>query len=588
MGVGNFFGLLPESLAGAKLYGVELDDLTGRIARQLYQKADITISGFEKTDQRDFYDLAVGNVPFGKFHVNDPAYNKLGFNIHNYFFAKALDQVRPGGIAAFVTSRYTMDAKDSTVRKYLAERADLLGAIRLPNNAFKANAGTEVVSDIIFLQKRDRPSVEEPEWVQTGQNEDGFTINQYFLNHRSMVLGTPTSDSTPYGKQDYTVAPIPDADLSQQFAEAIQNIAPPDRELLDLDAPEQEDGKAVESIPADSHVRNFSYTLHEGKLYFRENSRMNRVDMGKTPEERIKGMIAIRDCARNLIDLQMRNAGDDEIKAEQATLNRLYDAFTKKHGLLNSRGNKLAFEQDASYPLLCALEMLDEEGRLERKADMFTKRTIQSQQAATHVDTAVEALAVSIGEKACVDLGYMASLMGGSEKIPQIVEDLKGVIFKDPTTGPFDLAEEGPNWHRGWQTADEYLSGNVRRKLYWARLAAEQHPEFAVNVEKLEQVQPKDLTASEISVRIGASWIDPEYYQQFMHELLQTPLRLQDKIKLLYSHSSGEWRVQNKSADSRDNVKVYTTYGTKRVNAYEIFEDSLNFCDPQKFRYALP
>ena len=582
MGVGNFFGLLPDSMADAKLYGVELDDLTGRIARQLYQNADITVSGFEKTDQRDFYDLAVGNVPFGQYHVNDPAYNKLGFNIHNYFFAKALDQVRPGGIVAFVTSRYTMDAKDSAVRKYLAERADLLGAIRLPNNAFKANAGTEVVSDIIFLQKRDRPAINTPSWVSVGENDDGFTINQYFLDHPEMVLGTPTLESTQYGRQDYTVAPIDGADLSQQLAEAIQHITPPNRELLDLDAPEQ-DGETVESIPADSHVRNFSYTLYKGKLYFRENSRMNRVNMGKTQEERIKGMIAIRDCARNLIDLQMRNSGDDEIKAEQAKLNQLYDNYTKKYGLLSSRGNKLAFEQDSSYPLLCSLEVIDEEGRLERKADMFTKRTIQNRQAVTHVDTAVEALAVSIGEKACVDLGFMASLMGGSEKIPQIVEELKGIIFKDPTTGPFDFAEGGPNWSRGWQAADEYLSGNVRRKLYWARLAAEQHPEYAVNVEKLEQVQPKDLTASEISVRIGASWIDPEYYEQFMFELLQTPRRLQGKIKLLYSHSSGEWRVQNKSADSTDNVRAYTTYGTKRINAYEIFEDTLNQRDVRIF-----
>ena len=589
MGVGNFFGLLPEKLTGSKLYGVELDDLTGRIAKQLYQNADITISGFETTSQRDFYDLAVGNVPFGQYQVNDPAYNKLGFNIHNYFFAKTLGQVRPGGIVAFVTSRYTLDAKDSKVRKYLAERADLLGAIRLPNNAFKANAGTEVVSDIIFLQKRDRPSIDEPEWVQANENEDGFTLNQYFLNHPEMVLGTPDSESTQYGRQDYTVKPIPDADLSQQLAVAIQNIAPPNRELLDLDAPEQENGKEVESIPADPDVRNYSYAMHDGKLYFRENSRMNLVDMGKTQEERIKGMIAIRDCARKLIDLQMENASDNEITAEQANLNQLYDNYTQKYGLLSSRGNKLAFEQDSSYPLLCSLEMIDEEGRLERKADMFTKRTIQNRRVATHVDTAVEALAVSIGEKACVDLEYMAGLMGdrgpaGSpDKIPQIVEDLRGVIFKDPTTGPFDLAEGGKNWSRGWQTADEYLSGDVRRKLYWARLAVEQHPEYAVNVEKLEQVQPVDLKASEISVRVGASWVDPEYYQQFMYELLQTPRRLQQKIRLMYSNSTGEWRVMNKSADSADNVSVYTTYGTKRVNAYEIFEASLNQRDVRVF-----
>ncbi len=583
MGVGNFFGLLPESLTGAKLYGVELDSLTGRIARQLYQNADITVDGFEKTGWRDFFDLAVGNVPFGQYQVNDPAYNNLGFSIHNYFFAKALDQVRPGGIVAFVTSRYTLDAKDSTVRKYLAERADLLGAIRLPNNAFKANAGTEVVSDIIFLQKRDRPAVELPSWVETGKNDDGFTINNYFLEHPDMVLGTPASDSTQYGHQDYTVAPVEGADLSAQLAGAIQYLAPPDRALLDI-APEQEDGQALESIPADPSIRNFSYALQDGKLYFRENSRMTRVELGKTPAERVKGLIAIRDSTRKLIDLQLGSAPDGEILAEQANLNHLYDGFTAKYGLLNSRGNKLAFEQDSSYPLLCSLEVLDDEGKLERKADMFTKRTIQFRQPVTSVDTAVEALAVSIGEKARVDLEFMAGLMGGRDKIPQIVEDLKGIMFKDPTTGPFDFEADGPNWARGWQTADEYLSGDVRRKLYWARIAAEKYPEYAVNVEKLEQVQPKDLTASEITVRIGASWIEPKYYQQFMFELFHTPEKLRDsKIRLLYSDSSGEWRILNKSADSHDNVRVHTTYGTKRVNAYEIFEAALNQRDVRIF-----
>ncbi len=584
MGVGNFFGLLPESLAGAKLYGVELDSLTGRIARQLYQKADITVDGFETTSQRDFYDLAVGNVPFGQYHVNDPAYNKLGFNVHNYFFAKALDQVRPGGIVAFVTSRYTMDAKDTTVRKYLAERADLLGAIRLPENAFKANAGTEVVSDIIFLQKRDRPAVELPSWVGVGENDDGFKINNYFLEHPDMVLGTPTSDSTQYGRQDYTVAPIEGANLADQLAGAIQHLSPPDRELLELDAADEQTGEALESIPADPSVRNFSYTLYDGKLYFRENSRMTPVTLGKTPMERVKGMIAIRDSARKLIDLQLQNAGDDEVKAEQAKLNHFYDQFTKKYGLLNSLGNKLAFEQDSAYPLLCSLEVIDDEGKLERKADMFTKRTIQNRRPVTSVDTAVEALAVSIGEKAKVDLEYMAGLMGGPDKIPQIVADLEGIIFKDPATGPFDFAEGGESWSRGWQAADEYLSGDVRMKLAQARLAAEGHPEFAVNVEKLEQVQPKDLTASEISVRVGASWIAPEYYQQFMYELCQTPERLRDdKIKLMYSDSSGEWRVLNKSADSKDNVRVHATYGTKRVNAYELFEALLNQRDVRVF-----
>ena len=462
--------------------------------------------------------------------------------------------------------------------------SDLLGAIRLPSNAFKANAGTEVVSDIIFLQKRDRPAVELPSWVGAGENDDGFHINNYFLEHPDMVLGTPTSDSTQYGKQDYTVAPIEGANLSQQLAGAVQNLALPDKELLELEATDEQTGEALESIPADPSVRNFSYTLHEGRLYFRENSRMTQVELGKTPAERVKGMIAIRDSARKLIDLQLQNAKDDTVKAEQEKLNRLYDQFTKKHGLLNSLGNKMAFEQDSAYPLLCSLEVLDEDGNLECKADMFTKRTIQNRRAVTSVDTAVEALAVSIGEKARVDLEYMAGLMGGPDKIPQIVADLEGVIFKDPATGPFDLDGDRESALRGWQAADEYLSGDVRWKLAQARLAAEDHPEFAVNVEKLEQVQPKDLAASEISVRIGASWIDPEYYQQFMYELCQTPEKLRDdKIKLMYSDSSGEWRVLNKSADSKDNVRAYTTYGTKRVNAYELFEASLNQRDVRVF-----
>ena len=441
-----------------------------------------------------------------------------------------------------------------------------------------------MVSDIIFLQKRDRPAVELPSWVGVGENDDGFKINNYFLEHPDMVLGTPASDSTQYGRQDYTVAPIEGANLSDQLTGAIQHLAPPDRELLELDATDEQTGEALESIPADLSVRNFSYALREGKLYFRENSRMTPVTLGKTPMERVKGMIAIRDSARKLIDLQLQNAVDDAVKAEQAKLNRLYDNFTQKYGLLNSLGNKLAFEQDSAYPLLCSLEVIDDEGKLERKADMFTKRTIQNRRPVTSVDTAVEALAVSIGEKARVDLEYMAGLMGGPDKIPQIAADLEGIIFKDPATGPFDFAEGGESWSRGWQAADEYLSGDVRMKLAQARLAAEDHPEFAVNVEKLEQVQPKDLTASEISVHVGASWIAPEYYQQFMYELCQTPERLRDdKIKLMYSDSSGEWRVLNKSADSKDNVRVHTTYGTKRVNAYELFEALLNQRDVRVF-----
>uniref|UniRef100_UPI00321FC51D N-6 DNA methylase n=1 Tax=uncultured Alistipes sp. TaxID=538949 RepID=UPI00321FC51D len=584
MGIGNFFGMLPEKLAAAKLYGVELDDLTGRIAKQLYQKADITVDGFERTDHPDdFFDLAVGNVPFGSYQVHDKRYDRQNLMIHDYFITKTLDKVRPGGIVAFITTKGTMDKKNSKVREALAQKADLLGAVRLPSNAFKANAGTEVTTDILFFQKRDRIPEKLPEWVEAGQTEDGIPLNRYYLEHPEMVLGTMTMGRSMYGNETETSCqPIPGADLSKQLADAIRHIAPPDRELLEVDA--GQDGEELESIPADPSVRNFSYTLSNDKLYFRENSRMTQAVLGKTPTERVKGMIGIRDSARRLIDLQLAGADDTEIQSEQAKLNRLYDAFSAKYGLLNSTGNKLAFEQDSSYPLLCSLEIINEEGKLERKADMFTRRTIQTHRAVTSVDTAVEALAVSIGEKACVDLGYMASLMGGSEKIPQIVEDLKGIIFKDPSTGPFDLEDSGTHWHQGWQTADEYLSGNVRAKLAIARAAAKENPQFAVNAEKLEQVQPKDLTASEISVRIGASWIDPRYYQQFMFELLHTPAYLQErKIKLQYAPVTGEWNVQGKSADNRDNVRVYATYGTKRINAYEIFEQTLNQRDVRIF-----
>lgn len=585
MGVGNFFGLVPEGMEQARLYGVELDSLTGRIAKQLYQKADITIAGFETTDRRDFYDLAVGNVPFGEYKVADRAYDKLGFSIHDYFLAKSLDQLRPGGIMAVVTSRYTMDKKGTEVRKHLAQKADLLGAIRLPNNAFRQNAGTDVVSDILFFQKRDRAPEREPDWVQTDKTDDGLTMNRYFLQHPEMILGEVTTKSTQYGHEELTVAPVPGADLSEQLAGAIPHLAAPDKELLHMEAADaQEVTPERESLPADPNVRNFSYTLVNGGLYFRENSRMKPVEMGKTPTERVRGMVKIRDSARRLIDLQLEGAQDSEIRMEQARLNTLYNQFTEKYGLLNSLGNKQAFEQDSAYPLLCSLEILDEDGNLERKADMFTKRTIQRPRAVTSVDTAVEALAVSIGEKACVDLGYMASLMGGSEKIPQIVKELRGVIFKDPATGPFDLEDGGTHWYQGWQTADEYLSGNVRRKLEDARAAAETHPEFAVNVEMLEQIQPKDLSAAEISVRIGASWVDREYYQQFLFELLHTPERLRDgKIALQYAPVTGEWNVKGKSEDSRDNVRANTTYGTKRINAYAIFENSLNQRDVRIF-----
>ena len=580
-GIGNFFGLLPESLSNAKLYGVELDSLTGRIAKQLYQKADITVDGFENTDYPDdVFDLAVGNVPFGEYKVHDKRYDRQNLLIHDYFITKTLDKVRPGGIVAFITSKGTMDKQNSKVREALAQKADLLGAIRLPNNAFKANAGTEVTTDILFFQKRAGAPEKLPEWVQVGRTGDGVPLNSYYLRHPEMVLGKMAFWENMYGNETETAClPIEGADLAQQLSEAIPHIASPDRELLALEAAEQEQN---DSIPADPAVRNFSFALVKGKLYYRENSRMRPVELGKTPTERVKGMIAIRDSARDLIDLQLNGVGDAEIAAEQANLNRLYDQFTKKYGLLNSPGNRLAMNQDASYPLLCSLEILDDEGQLKRKADMFTKHTIQHRQPVTSVDTAAEALAVSIGERACVDLGFMASLMGGGDKIPQIVEDLKGVIFKDPATGPFDM--DGSDWYKGWQTADEYLSGDVRKKLEKARAAAEKYPEFAVNVAALEQVQPKDLTAAEIDVRVGVDWIDPKYYTQFLFELLQVPEHLrQGKIGVYYNKLTGEWYIKGKSEDRRDNARIHSTYGSKRRSAYELFEDALNQRDTRIF-----
>ena len=588
MGIGNFFGLLPESMTDAKLHGVELDDLTGRIAKQLYQKADIAIDGFENTDHPDnYFDLAVGNVPFGEYKLHDRRYDRQNLLIHDYFITKTLDKVRPGGIVAFVTTKGTLDKKNSKVREALAQKADLLGAIRLPNNAFKANAGTEVTTDILFFQKRDRAPEKLPEWVESGLTADGVPLNRYFLDHPEMVLGKMSFWKNMYGNETETAClPIEGADLTQQLAEAVQHITPPNRELLEVTPPEQENGKEIESIPADPTVRNFSFALSHGKLYFRENSRMNQVELGKVPTERVKGMIAIRDSARKLIDLQLHGAKDSEIQAEQANLNQLYDQFTKKYGLLSSTGNRLAFRKDSSYPLLCSLEVLNDKGELIRKADMFTKRTIQHHQPVTSVDTAAEALAVSIAERACVDLGYMASLMGGGDKIPQIVEDLKGVIFKDPNTGPFDIEGGGTNWYKGWQTADEYLSGDVRKKLIAARAAAEQYPEFAVNAEKLEQVQPKELTAAEIDIHMGAPWVKPHYYKQFLFELLKTPWRLQDdKIDVLCSETSDqiEWNVKGKSADKRDNPLIWSTYGTKRRSAYSLFEDALNLRDARVY-----
>ena len=568
-GVGNFFGMLPESMAGSRLYGVELDSISGRIAKQLYPKADITVAGFETTDRRDFYDLAIGNVPFGQYQVNDKAYNKLGFNIHNYFFAKALDQVRPGGVVAFVTSRYTMDAKDSTVRRHLAQRAELLGAIRLPNNAFRANAGTDVVSDILFLQKRDRPLDIAPDWTQTGRTEEGFTVNQYFLDHPEMVLGRPTAESTQYGKQDYTVVPIEGLELADQLHDAVKYIRGTYQEAA---LPELGEGEDIdESLPADPNVKNYSYTVVDGAVYFRENSRMVRPDLNATAEARVKGLVGLRDCVQRLIDLEMDAAAPDaDIRAQMAELNRRYDDFSAKYGLINDRANRLAFADDSSYYLLCALEVLDEDGRLERKADMFTKRTIKPHEAVTTVDTASEALAVSISEKACVDMAYMEQLTGKTGE--ELADELRGVIFRVP-------GQTEPDGTPHYVTADEYLSGNVRRKLRQAQRAAEQDPAFAVNVEALTAAQPKDLDASEIEVRLGATWIDKEYIQQFMYETFDTPFYLQRSIEVHYTPFTAEWQISGKNVVGQNNVAAYSTYGTGRANAYKILEDSLNLRD---------
>ena len=564
MGVGNFFGLLPQEMQGSRLYGVELDSITGRIAKQLYPKADITVAGFETTDRRDFFDLAIGNVPFGQYQVNDRAYNKLGFSIHDYFFAKTLDQVRPGGVIAFVTSRYTMDKQSPEVRKYIAQRAELLGAIRLPNNAFKANAGTEVVSDILFLQKRDRPIDIEPDWVHLGENEDGFPINRYFLDNPDMVLGTPTSESTQYGRQDYTVAPIEGADLAAQLHAAVQSIGGEYRaaELPDLG----ENETIQDTIPADPNVKNYSYAVVDGEVYYRENSVMVKPNLNATAKERVKGMAELRDCVHRLIDLQMWESDDLSIRAEQQKLNRLYDSFTEKYGLINSRGNALAFADDSSYYLLCSLEMLDDEDKtkLKGKADMFTKRTIRQRQSVTSVDTAAEALALSIGEKARVDMAYMSQLTGKSED--DIIDELNGVIFLDPVYGD-------------WQTADEYLSGNVRQKLREAEKAAVDSPGYLPNVEALQAAQPKDLDASEIEVRLGATWIDKKYIQQFMFELLEPPLYARRSLEVNYSEFTAEWNISGKNSIPYNDINARMTYGTDCANAYKILEDTLNLRD---------
>jgi len=569
-GIGNFLGMLPESMSGSKLYGVELDDLSGRIARQLYQKSSIAVQGYEKTAFPDnFFDVAIGNVPFGQFHVPDKRYDRLNFPIHEYFVAKMLDQVRPGGVIAVVTSSYTMDKRTASARKYIAQRSELLGAIRLPNNAFKAAAGTEVVSDILFLQKRERMVDIEPEWVHLATNENGIQMNSYFIDHPDMVLGEMKMVSGPFGPTP-TCEPYPEQPLEALLAEAVQNIH---GEITAYDREEELEGED-HSIEADPAVRNFSYTLVDGQIYYRENSRMNPVEVSKTAESRIRGMIELRDCVRTLLEYQTEDYPDEEIQAQQAKLNTLYDAFTRKYGLINSRGNAIAFDQDSSYFLLCSLEILDEDRNLKRKADLFTKRTIRSHKPAEKVDTAVEALALSIGEKAHVDMDYMGRLTGKDEET--LFAELTGVVFLNP-----DYAE-GVN--EKYLPADEYLSGNVRQKLAVAQGKAEQDPQYQINADALAQVQPVDLTASEISVRLGATWLDTEYVRRFIFETLGTPRSAQWSMKVHYSGITGEWRIEGKSKD-RGNVKAISTYGTKRINAYEIVETTLNLKDVRIFDY---
>ena len=572
MGVGNFFGMLPDTMQDSRLYGVELDRITGRIAQKLYPQADITVAGFETTDRRDFYDLAVGNVPFGNYKVNDKAYNKLGFSIHNYFFAKAIDQIRPGGVIAFVTSRYTMDSKDSTARKHMAERADLLGAIRLPNNAFRANAGTDVVSDIIFLQKRDRPIDHEPDWVQLGKTENGFAVNSYFVEHPEMILGKLTAESTQYGREELTVAPLEGINLADQLAEAVQHIEGQYTEV-EVETPDIADAENEKHIlPADPDVKNFSYTVVDGEVFYRENSVMTQVELSDTAKGRVTGMVELRQIVNELIDQQLNDYPDADIKATQERLNAAYDAFTAKYGLLNDRKNGRLFEQDSSYYLLCSLENLDEQGQLKSKAAMFTKRTIRPERTVTSVDTPSEALAVSIGEHGKVDLPYMAELLGTPGEYGRITTELSGVIFKDPAADPTDP-------EAGWQMADEYLSGDVRAKLRMAQFAAETNPEFAANVDALTKAQPRELEASEIDVRLGATWLDPDIIQKFMTETFQIPYYLRHAVKVRYSPYTAEWRVEGKTATGRGDIISSETYGTSRANAYKILEETLNLKD---------
>ena len=569
MGIGNFFGMLPEKMQESRLYGVELDGVTGRIAKQLYPNADIKITGFEKTDYpNDFFDVAIGNVPFGQYKVADKQYDKQNFLIHDYFFAKTLDKVRPGGVVAFVTSKGTMDKKSPEVRKYLAQRAELLGAVRLPNTAFKENAGTEVTSDILFLKKRDRVMDLEPDWVHLSEDENGIAMNSYFAEHPEMIVGKMEMVSGPYGMES-TCMPDTTRPFAQKLQEAVSHIDG-EIEAVELDElDELADELADATIPADPDVKNYSYTLVDDRVYYRENSIMKPVDMSDSMQERIKGMVGIQNCTQELINLQLEEYPDTVIKEKQAELNSLYDAFSKKHGLINSQTNKRAFNQDSSYCLLCSLEKLDDEGNFKGKADMFTKRTIKKAEVVTSVDTASEALAVSLSEKARVDLDYMAELTG--KDVDTVKEELTGIIFQNPLTDQ-------------WETADEYLSGNVRDKLETAKVYAESHPEYAVNVQALTQVQPKELDASEIEVRIGATWIDPKYIEDFMRETFETPQHLLDRnvVGVQYSDVTGQWNIKGKNADYGNSL-VNMTYGTSRRNAYTILEDSLNLKDSRVF-----
>ena len=567
MGIGNFFGMLPPEMQSSRLYGVELDSITGRIAHKLYPNAEIKVAGFETTDRRDFYDLAVGNVPFGNYKVSDKPYDKLGFSIHNYFFAKALDQVRPGGVVAFVTSRYTMDSKNSDARRYMAQRAELLGAIRLPNDAFKKNAGTEVVSDILFLQKRDHPIDIVPDWVHLNRTEEGHTMNSYFVDHPEMVLGDTVEESTAYG-MDITVHPIEGVELSDLLKEAVSHIK---GTYQAVELPEAEKGKEADTIPATPDVKNFSYAVVDGEVYFRENSIMRHLDLNEKAKDRVMGMVELRGIVNELIEYQLEDFPDEMISQKQAELNEAYDAFTAKHGLINNRANGQAFSDDSSYYLLCSLENVDEDGNLKSKADMFTKRTIKPERRVTSVDTPSEALAISIGERGKVDLPFMAQLLGTPDEYDAIKTELRGVIFKDPM-GPNDP-------EAGWQTADEYLSGDVRSKLRIAEMSAKHDPSFNINVEALQKAQPKDLDASEIDVRLGATWIDADYIQQFMEETFETPYYLRRSIEVKFSEMTAEWRINGKSSPSYNDVAAYVTYGTDRANAYRILEETLNLKD---------